>query len=165
MSHLLFQRNHRKPASTEKAARVPLGTSTLVRIPKDLHALRVSLQQPQRSQYQILISPISSQCLVIVELGTSPKLLVTVLTGRNDISTASIRLSASPDIKFKYASASVDGSGESYHKPLHHPLTRSIRRKQAPDRRQLYLVTRSTSRHKAIYINSTFRCICISCHG
>lgn len=119
MSHLLFQRNHRKTVGTGKAARVSLDTSTLVRIPKDLYALGIRLRQPQRSKYPVLMFLIVSQCLVIVELGASPKLLVIVSTGRNDISTASIKLSAPSDIKFRYASASVDGNGESWHESLH----------------------------------------------
>ena len=50
--------------------------------------------------------------LFSVELGATPKLLVVLSTGRNQISTASIKLSAPSGIHFEYGDAALDGNGE-----------------------------------------------------
>ncbi|KIM80718.1 hypothetical protein PILCRDRAFT_821974 [Piloderma croceum F 1598] len=88
MSHLQFQWTHRKAVSPGKTSRLSKDASVLVRIPKDLHALNIRLRQPHR-----------------IELDASPKLLVILSTGRNQVSKASLKLSAPSNIRFKYSEA------------------------------------------------------------
>ncbi|GBE82036.1 hypothetical protein SCP_0404120 [Sparassis crispa] len=64
---------------------------SLVRIPKDLHALDVRLRQPPR-----------------IELGTPPCIMVIIRTGRNDISTVTLKLSAPSGIRFHFADTSLE---------------------------------------------------------
>lgn len=117
MSHLQFQWNHRKAASSGKTSRVPKDVTVLVRIPKDLHALGVRIRQPQRSRSHNFCFQVPPLTWVVVELGASPKLLVVLSTGRNHISKASIKLSAPSGINFKYSEAVLNGQGISLRVP------------------------------------------------
>lgn len=47
-----------------------------------------------------------------VELGTTPKLLVILSTGRNQIRKVSIKLSAPFGVRFEYRDAILDDNGE-----------------------------------------------------
>ncbi|KAF8212360.1 trafficking protein particle complex subunit 10 [Mycena galopus ATCC 62051] len=83
MSHLVFQWTHRKAAP----GRTPLSRRnglSLVRIPRDLLAMDVRLQQPN-----------------LIELGKPPSLLVAVSTGRNYVAKASIKFHV-PSVTFRY---------------------------------------------------------------
>ncbi len=48
----------------------------------------------------------------IVELGTSSRIMVILSTGRNDIATAQVKLSAPSGIQFRYEEAELSGDGE-----------------------------------------------------
>ncbi|KAJ6455695.1 trafficking protein particle complex subunit 10 [Mycena sanguinolenta] len=83
MSHLVFQWMHRKAAPGRKPLSRRNGFS-LVRIPPDLLAVDVHLQQPN-----------------LIELGKPPSLLVAVSTGRNHVAKASIKFHV-PSVNFRY---------------------------------------------------------------
>ncbi|KAH7915010.1 trafficking protein particle complex subunit 10 [Hygrophoropsis aurantiaca] len=85
LSHLHFQWNHKRAGSSQK------NRPTLIRIPKNIQALDVRLSQPQ--------------CM---ELGTTSKFLVTLATGRNDITRATVTLSAPTGMQIKYSGATVE---------------------------------------------------------
>ncbi|KAI0748290.1 trafficking protein particle complex subunit 10 [Daedaleopsis nitida] len=86
MTRLLFQWKHAKTAKQIKAGSLP----KLVRIPRDLRAVDVKLKQPPR-----------------IELGTTRTLMVLLSSGRNDISTAIVKLGAPSGITFNYPEARV----------------------------------------------------------
>ncbi|OBZ75937.1 Trafficking protein particle complex subunit 10 [Grifola frondosa] len=88
ISRLKLQWTHAKIAKHHRTKEVP----TLVRIPKDLHALDVRLRQPQR-----------------IELGTPSRMMAVLSTGRNDIATATLKLSAPSGIQYKYPEATLNG--------------------------------------------------------
>ncbi|CCL99344.1 uncharacterized protein FIBRA_01362 [Fibroporia radiculosa] len=67
----------------------------IVRIPKDLHAVDVRLRPPQ-----------------CIELGAPAKLTVALHTGRNTISTATLRLSTPSGIQFRFAEAVLEPQGQ-----------------------------------------------------
>ncbi|KAF9466293.1 trafficking protein particle complex subunit 10 [Collybia nuda] len=90
IAHLRLQWTHRKiPAS--KTPRTFNELPVLVRFPKDLLAMDVKLNQPTS-----------------IELGEPSTLLVTVSTGRNYVSKATLKLS-SPSVKFRLGDARISG--------------------------------------------------------
>ncbi|KAJ7905373.1 trafficking protein particle complex subunit 10 [Mycena olivaceomarginata] len=94
MSHLVFQWMHRKNAPGRKPFSRRNGFS-LVRIPRDLLAMDVRLQQPN-----------------LIELGKPPSLLVAVSTGRNRVAKASIKFHV-PSVTFRYQQVTLtDGKNE-----------------------------------------------------
>ncbi|EIW60047.1 uncharacterized protein TRAVEDRAFT_164477 [Trametes versicolor FP-101664 SS1] len=88
IARLHFQWKHTKTPKQIRAGNMP----ALVHIPKDLKALDVRLKQPPR-----------------IELGTSSRIMVILSTGRNDIATAQVKLSAPSGIQFKYEEAELSG--------------------------------------------------------
>ncbi|KAI0780765.1 trafficking protein particle complex subunit 10 [Trametes elegans] len=96
IARLHFQWKHTKTPKQIRAGNMP----ELVHIPKDLKALDVRLKQPPKSD----LPPTS------VELGTSSRIVVVVYTGRNDIATAQVKLSAPSGIQFKYDETEVSGA-------------------------------------------------------
>ncbi|TBU35808.1 trafficking protein particle complex subunit 10 [Dichomitus squalens] len=88
MPRLLFQWRHSKTPKQIKAGNMP----TLVYIPKDARALDVRLKQPP-----------------LIELGTMSRIRVLLSTGRNEVATASVKLSAPSGIKFQYEDTQLIG--------------------------------------------------------
>ncbi|KZT11270.1 uncharacterized protein LAESUDRAFT_809238 [Laetiporus sulphureus 93-53] len=66
---------------------------TLVRIPKDLHSLDVRLHPPR-----------------IIEVGKPSKIMAILRTGRNDVSSVTLRLSSSTGVTFRTNEATLDSS-------------------------------------------------------
>ncbi|KAI0957407.1 hypothetical protein AcW1_005812 [Taiwanofungus camphoratus] len=93
MSRLIFEWKAPNVPPTTKNLRVK-ELPRLVKIPKDLQALDVCLRQPQR-----------------IEIGTAPRVMVILRTGRNDVSRASLRLSAPSGIQFKFTETTFHGEG------------------------------------------------------
>ncbi|KAF7338390.1 hypothetical protein MVEN_02064700 [Mycena venus] len=94
MSHLVLQWMHRKATPGRKPFSRRNGFS-LVRIPQDLLAMDVRLQQPN-----------------LIELGKPPSLLVAVSTGRNRVAKASIKFHV-PSVTFRYQQvAFTDGKND-----------------------------------------------------
>ena len=106
MPRLLFQWKHSKTPKQIKAGNMP----TLVYIPKDVRALDVKLKQPPlsacfgTSQGKLLISH-------SVELGTMSRIRVLLSTGRNEVATAVVKLSAPSGIHFRYDDTQLIGDG------------------------------------------------------
>ncbi|KIJ69219.1 hypothetical protein HYDPIDRAFT_80628 [Hydnomerulius pinastri MD-312] len=94
MSRLRFQWNHKAAAAS-----IPVNRDmvSLVRLPHDPQGLDVQLRQPHQT-----------------ELGATSRMLLVFSTGRNDISMATVKLSAPAGVNFDYASALVhsEGTGE-----------------------------------------------------
>lgn len=109
IARLHFQWKHTKTPKQIRAGNMP----ALVHIPKDLKALDVRLKQPPLSESsftpRLWTFCADSQ---IVELGTSSRIMVILSTGRNDIATAQVKLSAPSGIQFKYEEAELSGDGE-----------------------------------------------------
>lgn len=97
MARLLLQRTYWK--SIPRTARPKKDSQpTLVRVPKDLLALDVQLSMPNRSMYSLRPILILGQfflSFLLVELGQPPTILVSVFSGRNDVSRVTVGLSAS----------------------------------------------------------------------
>ncbi|KAJ7273596.1 trafficking protein particle complex subunit 10 [Mycena haematopus] len=94
MSHLIFQWIHRQAAPGRKPLSRRNGFS-LVRIPRDLLAMDVRLQQPN-----------------FIELGKPSSLLVAVSTGRNHVAKASIKFHV-PSVNFRYKQVTLaDGKNQ-----------------------------------------------------
>ncbi|KAF9246256.1 trafficking protein particle complex subunit 10 [Melanogaster broomeanus] len=94
MSRLRFQWNH-KPASASIAMKG--NTVSLVRLPHDPRGLDIQLSQPHQ-----------------VELGATSRVLLMLSTGRNDISMATVKLTAPAGVNFDYPNALIqsEGTGE-----------------------------------------------------
>ncbi|KAF8894667.1 trafficking protein particle complex subunit 10 [Infundibulicybe gibba] len=82
ISRLLFQWTHWKPPSSSEPHRTGGDSPSLIRIPRDIHALEVRIRQPDR-----------------IKLGERPSVLVTILTGRNHAAKVAIKLTA-PGVTF-----------------------------------------------------------------
>ncbi|KAK7014963.1 trafficking protein particle complex subunit 10 [Favolaschia claudopus] len=92
ISHLVLQWAHKKPVPGRKALS-RRSSVALVRIPRDLLAMDVRLQQPNS-----------------IELGRPSSLLVAVSTGRNNIAKASIKFHV-PSVTFRYSQVALtDGN-------------------------------------------------------
>jgi hypothetical protein len=172
MSHLHLQWTYRKATCSGGTSRYCQHPCILVRIPKDLHALGVRLQQPYRSQRRPFSCAISTENLIVVlvELDTSSKLLVILSTGRNQVSQASLKLSAPSSIHFKYHEAVLDGNSETWWHRIFAERHLFImlfhyRWGEVGERRWLYMPSGHTEEQKHCCSATTFWCICLSCHS
>ncbi|KAH9934671.1 trafficking protein particle complex subunit 10 [Fomitopsis serialis] len=95
MARLVFERKEAKLAAPTKTTR-PKDLPALVRIPKDHHAVDVRLRPPKR-----------------IELGTPASMTVSLQTGRNDISAATLRLVSPSGVQFRFNEATLDDGGGS----------------------------------------------------
>ncbi|TFY59462.1 hypothetical protein EVJ58_g5755 [Rhodofomes roseus] len=94
MSRVVFERKEAKLAALSKTTR-PKDLPALVRIPKDHHAVDVRLRPPKR-----------------IELGTPAYMTVSLQTGRNDISVATLRLVSPSGVQFHCQEAAIDEGGD-----------------------------------------------------
>ncbi|KIK59816.1 hypothetical protein GYMLUDRAFT_261811 [Collybiopsis luxurians FD-317 M1] len=94
IKRLLLQWSHRRAAQNSKSSRgLGKDNSVLVRVPHDPLAFDVHLRQPP-----------------LIALGAQPSLLVVVSTGRNEISNASLKLSA-PSVTFECQDVTLSTKG------------------------------------------------------
>ncbi|KZT68199.1 hypothetical protein DAEQUDRAFT_693019 [Daedalea quercina L-15889] len=92
VARLVFERKEPKFATLTRTTR-PKDLPALVRIPKDHHAVDVRLRPPKR-----------------IELGTPASMMVSLQTGRNDISIATLKLVSPSGVQFHYKEAEIDGA-------------------------------------------------------
>ncbi|KAF9227601.1 hypothetical protein BS17DRAFT_746219 [Gyrodon lividus] len=100
MSRLHFQWNHKATTATVNVKR------NLVRLPHDARGLDVHLHQPHQT-----------------ELGATFQMLLVLSTGRNDISTATVKLTAPVGVNFDYARALVQSKGAGEFEPSKNCIT------------------------------------------
>lgn len=101
----------RIPSGKNQKVKIP---PVLVRVPKDLRALDVKLRQPETGISKPL--PIDNLCLIflLVELGSPPRVIVALNTGRNEVSKAMVRLAAPSGVQFQVDETGVEGEGMSF---------------------------------------------------
>lgn len=106
IGQLVLQWDHRR--TTTKSTRSNKLSNTVIRVPEDIRALDVSVDQSTRSRE--IKRDHSSQVTHpnTVELGTPPQILVTVSTGRNEVERLKLRL-VCPNITWKYSEAHAEG--------------------------------------------------------
>ncbi|OCH95045.1 hypothetical protein OBBRIDRAFT_788779 [Obba rivulosa] len=90
VSRLVLQWQSQKATASTKNLRTQ-GSPVLFHIPKDPRALDVRLYPPE-----------------CIELGVTPRMVLMLSSGRNDIAHASVRLSAPSGVRFNVAEASLD---------------------------------------------------------
>ena len=86
---------------------------SLVRLPRNFRALDIQLRQSHEGRahivsYSSMLIPTSGT----VDLGAISRMSLVLSTGRNDISMATIKLSAPGGVKFDYANAQVQNPGQ-----------------------------------------------------
>jgi hypothetical protein len=100
-SRLLFQRTHRKKFHmTRLADELPV----VVQIPKDPESIDVRMNQPRNSTFDCCYCD-EGLTPCAVELGAPAYAQVTLTTGRNQISHATLKFSSHPGIKFNFLEA------------------------------------------------------------
>lgn len=111
MSRLRLQWGHKASGATIP----PKGTVvSLVRLPHDPRGLDIQLRQSHEGRFSLSSVFIDAHgaTLQTVDLGATPRLSLVLSTGRNDISMATIKLSAPGGVNFDYANAQVQHAGQ-----------------------------------------------------
>ncbi|ETW85992.1 hypothetical protein HETIRDRAFT_309755 [Heterobasidion irregulare TC 32-1] len=96
ISRLHFQWVHRQPAEASKLSRQKAELPVLVRLARDLCAFDVRIKRPR-----------------CIKLGAPSSILMTVGTGRNQISKAIITLSSTSGVQFRSSQAKLESDGSS----------------------------------------------------
>lgn len=87
---------------------------SLVRLPYNSRALDIQLRQSHegRNSCSSVFIDAYDATLQTVDLGAVSRMLMVLSTGRNDISMATIKLSAPGGVNFDYANAQVQNPGQ-----------------------------------------------------
>ena len=113
MSRLRLQWSHNPSAGTIPAK----GTiPSLVRLPYNSQGLDIQLRQSHegRSSCSSVFVDAYDATLHTVDLGEISRMSLVMSTGRNDISMATIKLSAPGGVNFDYANAQVQNPGQQW---------------------------------------------------
>ncbi|KAI0053990.1 hypothetical protein FA95DRAFT_1529824 [Auriscalpium vulgare] len=96
VSKLHLQWNHRQVAGSSKSSKIKTRTATVVRLLRDVRALDVRLRRPRS-----------------IELGPSPRLLMTVNAGRNHAKKVVVNLTPPSGVTFRFSKAKLENDDSS----------------------------------------------------
>lgn len=114
MSNLHLQWNHptTTPKGSNKASRTKHDPPTLIRLIKDVRAFDARLKRPRSGKWAGRVTTLlNSHGVVELGPGMSSKLLLTVSSGRNHVSRATLKLSGSPGVTFRFQESRLDDDG------------------------------------------------------
>lgn len=105
VGNLVFHWDHRRTHA--KSSTSSKRSNAIIRVPQDIHALDVTVDQSTRSRCSCCFL---NQSLMFkpVELGKPPTILVTVSTGRNNPDRLKLRL-VCPNTTWRYTEAHTEG--------------------------------------------------------